>query len=221
MKSAKSLGILLAGALVLAGCNTSVNSSIVVRDGESRSGGLASVNGNVTVGKDCEIGGSSKTVNGSVVVGDRSQVEDLATVNGSIRVGEGVSVDGDVKSVNGPVGIGSGSEVSRHVSTVNGSIKLVQTVVKRDVRTVNGDVQLLHHSVVKGDVVIEGKLAGSGRSQPIDIVVAGGSIVEGGVVVKRNVKVRLILREGGKVMGPVSGAEIIDENAAQPAVNAN
>jgi len=38
-------------------------------------------------------------------------------------------------------------------------------------------------------------------------------------VVKRNVDVRLILRDGGKVLGRVDGAEVIDENTAQPAVN--
>ena len=36
MKSVKSLGILLVATLLLAGCNTSVNSSIVIDDGESR-----------------------------------------------------------------------------------------------------------------------------------------------------------------------------------------
>ena len=100
---------------------------------------------------------------------------------------------------------------------MNGSIKLEQSVVERDVRTVNGDIRLLNNSVVKGDVVIEGKFVSSGRSQTIDIEVAGGSIVEGDVVVRRDrVKVRLILRDGGKVLGKVDGAEIIDETAAQP-----
>jgi hypothetical protein len=38
------------------------------------------------------------------------------------------------------------------------------------------------------------------------------------VVVRRTrAKVHLILREGGKVLGQIDGAEIIDENAAQPA----
>jgi len=61
-------GILLVGVLVLSGCDTSINSSIVVPDGESRSGPLTSVNGDVSIGKDCTIEGTSRSVNGSVKV---------------------------------------------------------------------------------------------------------------------------------------------------------
>ena len=92
MNFAKSLGVLLVGVLVLGGCNVSVNSPIIVPDGESRSGSLTSVNGDLSIGEDCTIEGTSRSVNGSVKVGDRSAVEDLNAVNGSIRIGEGVSV---------------------------------------------------------------------------------------------------------------------------------
>ena len=128
MNFATSLGILLVGVLVLGGCDTSINSSIVVPDGESRSGSLTSV---------------------------------------------------------------------------------------------NGDIELRDNSVVKGDIVIEDKMGVSTRSHPIEIEVTGGSIIEGDVVVKRNVDVRLILRDGGKVLGQIDGAEVIDENVAQPAVDDN
>jgi len=60
----------------------------------------------------------------------------------------------------------------------------------------------------------------STRRRPIEIEVTGGSIVEGDIVVKGNVDVRLILRDGGKVLGQVDGAEVIDKNVAQP-VSAN
>jgi len=158
-------------------------------------------------------------VNGSIKVGDRSRVEDLTVVNGSIRTGEGVSVDGNVESVNGTVELGAGSEVSGKVATVNGSIKLDHTVVQRDVQTVNGDIELRDKSVVKGDIVIKDKMNVSTRSRPIEIEVTGGSIIEGDIVIKRNVDVRLILRDGGKVLGQVGDAEVIDKNVAQPAVD--
>ncbi len=35
---------------------------------------------------------------------------------------------------------------------------------------------------------------------------------------QRNVEVRLILSDGGKVVGQVDGAEVIDKNVAQPAL---
>ena len=96
------------------------------------------------------------------------------------------------------------------MGTVNGAIVLDQTTVQRDVRTVNGDIELRDNSIVKGNVVIENKMDASKREQPIEIKVTGGSIIEGDVVVKRDVDVRLILVDGGKVLGQVDGAEVID-----------
>ena len=90
--------------------------------------------------------------------------------------------------------------------------ELEKVIVKRDVRTVHGGIELLDQTVVKGDVVIEGKVVGNERSRPIEIEVAGGSVIEGDVLVKRNVKVNVILRDGGKVLGRVDGAEVIDQN---------
>ena len=81
---------------MLGGCDLSINSPIVIDDGESRSGSLATVNGDITIGKDCTIEGGSTTVTGSLKVGDRSNVKDLSAVNGSIRIGGDVSVEGDV-----------------------------------------------------------------------------------------------------------------------------
>jgi DUF4097 and DUF4098 domain-containing protein YvlB len=122
-----------------------------------------------------------------------------------------VSVDGDAESVNGSVELGAGSEVSGKVGTVNGAIELDQAIVRRDVRTVNGDIELRNNSVVKGNVVIEDSVNITDRQRPIEIEVAGGSIIEGDVVVKRDVEVRLILSDGGQVLGQVEGAEVIDD----------
>ena len=54
--------------------------------------------------------------------------------------------------------------------------------------------------------------AGSGalKERPLEIEVTGGSTIEGDVVVERNIDVRLILRDGGRVLGRVDGAEVIE-----------
>jgi len=145
----------------------------------------------------------------------------LSAVNGLIRTGEGVSVDGDIETVNGAVELGAGSEVSGEVTTANGSIELDQTVVKRDVRTVNGDIKLRDNSVVKGDLVIRDNMGVSTRNRSIHIEVIGGSIIEGDILVKRDVDVRLILSDGGKVLGQVDGIEVIDQNVTQPVLDDN
>ena len=111
MNFSKTPGVMLVGVLVgplvLGGCNTSINSSIVVPDGESRSGAMTTVNGDVSIGRDCTIEGTSRSVNGWI---------------------------------------------------------------------------------------------------------------EGDIVVKRDVDVRVILSDGGKVLGQVDDAEVIDKNGAQPVV---
>jgi hypothetical protein len=203
MNFIRNPGILLVGVLVLGGCKIGSDSPIVVPDGESRTGlmTMTSVSGNVSIGKYCTIEATSRTINGLVKVGAQSKVEDLSTINGSIQTDEGVNVDGNVESV-------------------TGSIKLNQTVVQRDVRTVNGDIELRNKSVVKGDIVIKNKIGVvTMRLRPVEIEVTGGSIIEGDVVVERNVDVRLILRDGGKVLGQVYGAEVIDENVVQLALD--
>ena len=49
MVYARSPAILLLGVLVLVSCDVSINSSIVVPDGESRSGSMATVNGDISI----------------------------------------------------------------------------------------------------------------------------------------------------------------------------
>ena len=136
-----------------------------------------------------------------------------------------MNVDGNVESINGTVELGAGTEVSGEVATVNGLLVLDQTVVQGDMRTVNGNIVLRDKSVVKGDILIKDKMGVivvetvSARTRPIEIEVTGGSIIEGDIVVKRDVDVRLILRDGGKVLGQVDGAVVIDKNMAQSALD--
>ena len=143
-------------------------------------------------------------------------------------------VDGDVESVNGNIGFGVGSEISGEVSTVNGSILLNQTVTQSDVHTVSGNIELRDKSIVKGNIVVGdtiGNVETGGKSgdivvsekmsvivigdkksvSAIEIRVTGGSIIEGDIMVEREVEVRLILSDGGKVLGQVNGVEVIEE----------
>ncbi len=198
--------------VVLAGCRTSVNSAIVVSDGETRNGGLSSVNGQIEVGSDCTIHGTCKTVNGAVRIGDNSTIEGAGTVNGSIRIGENVKVDGDVETVNGSISLDRGTSVSGEIQSVNGSIDLSGTRVDRDIRTLNGSIKLFDGSQVAGDIVIDSALGRSGRSSPVKIVISG-STVEGDVINENSrVEVRVYLRDGGTVAGKLEDVELIDEN---------
>ena len=215
MNRALSVGI-VAVTVLLAACGTSINSDIRIADGEKRTGDLTTVNGRILLGADSEVEGKCRTVNGGIRVEDGARVGSLATVNGSIRGGERVVVAGDVESVNGSISLASDSRVAGEVSSINGGIDLEQTTVVGDLRTVHGNVDLRSGVTVKGDVVFEKKIGSSwSQSRPLRIEIADGSIVEGDLIVEdRDLKVEVVLRGGGRVLGRIENASVIEDDTA-------
>ena len=193
-------------------CDVGVNKTIYVEDGETRRGGINSVNGGVIVGKDCTLMGSSRTVNGRIEIGAGSRVEDLMSVNGSIDVDENVEVSGDVETVNGNISCAAGVEIDGKVQSINGRLRLSGATVHRELKTINGDITLEKQTTVKGDVVIEGRRRGqSEKWNQISIRVVN-SVVEGDIIVEdEDANVRVYLSEGGKVLGKIEKAEIVEE----------
>lgn len=206
----KTFSIVLAVLLLAAaGCNSGVNRSLHLGDGEKTDSGFNTVNGSIRIGRDAEVGGSSRTVNGRISVDDGSKVESLATVNGSIKIGDRVEVDGDLETVNGSVTTGQGTKVDGDVSTVNGALRLAGTVVTGKLATYNGAVTLSEGSRVERDVVIE-RTRGNSRGKPLSIKVTGGSVIEGDVIVKTDKRpVTVVLESGGEVKGEVRNAEVV------------
>jgi hypothetical protein len=210
MKKKPAIGLFLLSFILFCGCNLSVNRSIDLRDGE-RSGGLNSVNGSIHVGSRCQVDGSCRTVNGRIDVGDDSRVHGLDTVNGRISLAARVEVDGHVKTVNGSIACGRGSKISGDVSTVNGSVELVNSEVAEDVSTVNGDIQLLDKSLVRGDIIIKGH-HGHSFAQHLEIRISQGSRVDGDIVVHDpDVEVKVFLSKDAVVKGAIKNAKVIKE----------
>ena len=193
-------------------CRFGVNKTIYVEDGKTRNGSLNSVNGGIIIGEQCVVRGSSRSVNGRIEVGRESEVEDLQTVNGKIRIARDVKIDGDIESVNGSIRCGAGVNVDGRITAINGRIELDHTTVERDIHTTNGDITLEDNTKVKGDIVVEGK-KGRGRGyHRLDIKISGDSVVEGRIIVKdRRRDVRVYLSNGGRVLGEVENAEVINE----------
>ena len=187
-----AMPFLLVLAVLLWGCDVSVNRSIHVRDGES-SHGLTSVNG-------------------SIHVGDDSQVRDLDTVNGRISIAARVAVDGNAKTVNGSITCGSGSKIHGWLTTVNGRIKLKNTEVDEEMSTVNGDILLLAKSLVRGDIIIKGSHGHLFDHQRLEIRISDGSRVEGGIIVRdADVEVKVYLSKDSTVKGEIKNAQVIKE----------
>ncbi len=228
MRKTNQMFTLVFACALAASCG--VNSSIVIADGESADGG-STVNGSVRIGSGCTVSGNCRTVNGRVTVGRGSSVGGLATVNGSITIADEVSAANDVRTVNGSLVLGSGISVEGGLETVNGSVECGPGVVTEGISTVNGgisidgtrvggaltttngSVSLTGGARVAGDVIIKGKDRPGARKKTVEIVIADGSVVEGGVVVRdADRQVKVILVRGGTVRGEIKNAEVVEDS---------
>ncbi|GAB3046993.1 hypothetical protein [Stenotrophomonas tumulicola] len=119
-----------------------------------RYGDLDTVNGSIRVGDGVETG-DIETVNGSIKVGDAARTGSISTVNGGVRLAGEVIARGNVETVNGSIFSDRRSQIEGSVETVNGGIGLVETRLAGDIRTVNGDVTVGVGSVVSGGIQIK------------------------------------------------------------------
>ncbi len=203
--------VLSFSALILAGCDVSINRGQNLEDG-GRSSGMATVNGSIRIGRDCTVDGACRTVNGRIEVGEGSRVKSLETVNGSIAIGDKVIADGDAATVNGSVTCGRGSTVNGRISTVNGSLELNNAVVSGGLSTTNGNVRLREQSKVGGDIVIMGRQGLASWTDGLEIRIEGGSVVEGGIDVRDSRrKVTVTIGKDSSVRGEIRNAEVIKE----------
>ncbi|MCA1798950.1 MAG: hypothetical protein LC632_05680 [Xanthomonadaceae bacterium] len=210
-------------ALVLAGCNGSINSPVVIEDGTRDATASQTVNGRIRVGDDVTVtSGSFRSVNGSATVGARSVVPSISVVNGSIRIGEEtrtgelstvngsvilasrVHVGADINTVNGAVTVAEGGEIAGLVSAVNGRITVQDAVVHGGIQNVNGGIRLLGATLVHGDVVVRRPRGVSLREERPEVLIERGVRVEGRLEFERPVKLR-IHREAQ--VGEIIGAE--------------
>jgi hypothetical protein len=62
--------------------------------------------------------------------------------------------------------------------------------------------------------VIKGKAKGGGKKKGLEITISESSLVEGDIVVKdSDRKVKVILSGGGKVLGEIKNAEVINSES--------
>ncbi len=196
--------------LSITNCNVRINKSIHIPDGKSVNHSLNTVNGSIYIGSDCKIKGDCRSVNGKIAVGRGSEISDLNAVNGSIDLDNEVIVHGTIKSINGSISCDRGCTVYDEIYTINGDIDIYNTTVGDDIKTINGDISLLDNSVVENNIIIKRKTGTSHYHNTITIRVTEGSIVKGDILVHHDErKVRVILSEGGKVLGNIRNAEVV------------
>ncbi len=204
-----SLAVLLAVPL---GCDSSINKSIYVQDGERRDSGINTVNGSITIGNDCVIRGDCRTVNGSIRVGRNSHVRELQVVNGDIELDQNARARDDVLTVNGSITLHTDVKVEGDVQTINGDIEMDRALVERDLTLYNGSIELSNGSVVKGDIMVKDSKGHRSEKTVISIRLNDNSMVEGDIrVVEKEVKVKVFLGKDAKVGGEITGAEVVRE----------
>jgi DUF4097 and DUF4098 domain-containing protein YvlB len=196
-------------AVVLCGCNATVNRSVALGDGKTVHFSHHTVNGGITIGSDCDVRATCESVNGAITVGPDSRVRTLQMVNGLIDVGERVAVRGNLNSVNGLIRCRPGVKIERGISSVNGSIELTGTTVARDIKTRNADVALLRGSIVEGSIIVRRRRDSDSRRR-VEIRVTDGSLVKGDVVVQDpDAEVAVYLSNDGRVQGRIEGATVL------------
>lgn len=198
--------------LLFFACNASINETVRLRDGETRTGSINTINGSILIGNNCEVDGDCRSVNGRIEVGKNSRVRNLQAVNGHIRIESGSQVDEDISTLNGPVSCYAGVKVDGSIKSVNGGIELHNVTVGGDLETHNSGILLADKCRIKGDVRIKKSHGRGMMKQTIEIKIDGGSVVEGDLYNEDpDLGVRVVLASGGKVLGKVDGAEVINQ----------
>ncbi len=201
--------VFLSMAIFITACDTSINRTIRLQDGTKKSGGCQTVNGSIHIGRDCIVRGACRTVNGGIHVGDNSVMGTLQSVNGIIKIQKNVEIKGDVESVNGAIKTDKNVVVNGEIETVNGGIKISKTTVKGIITTFNGNIHLGDHSVAQRNIIIRDNHGKSNRTKPLEIVIKDNSVVKGDIIVKdADIKVIILLQNGGKVQGEIEGAVV-------------
>ncbi len=187
---------------------SSVNGSVTVGTYATIGGDLETVNGSIRIGEGTTLRDAG-TVNGSLRVGNSVRARNLETVNGKIQVGADVTVEGEVTAVNGKIEIQNGSQVARNVENVNGQIELSGARVSGSLTTVNGSVYVVDGAIVRGDLQVRkpNRWGWNMRKKP-KVVIGPGSRVEG--VIDLEQEVELYISDTAEV-GGVTGVMSLDD----------
>jgi acyl-[acyl carrier protein]--UDP-N-acetylglucosamine O-acyltransferase len=161
--------------------SVSVAEGLVVAD-------VSSVNGSVTIKDNVEAQDVSN-VNGSIRIGDKVSVASIESVNGSVKTGDHFTASGAVETVNGSIRIEDNSSIAASIETVNGNITLENVSVGQNVVTINGNVHLLDETIIKGDVIFQGKPNNNNtwNKRPPTLKIDADSNIQGKIIVYKEV----------------------------------
>ena len=140
-------------------------------------------------------------VNKSVKVASGAQSDGASTVNGRVSVGANAVVSGSLETVNGSIRIDDSVQFE-DAGTVNGSIRVGDGAIADDIESVNGSIRVGMNASLSGEVsVVNGKIQ----------IGAGSSVAED--VSNVNGEIRINGTEIGGNLGTVTGDVWLMENS--------
>ena len=106
-----------------------------------------------------------------------AQSEGRSTVNGGITVGSNALISGSLETVNGPIRIDDSVQLT-DAATVNGSIRIGDGLIAEDLESVNGTIRIGRNAAISGGVsVVNGKIRlGAGSSVAEDVSNVNGEL---------------------------------------------
>jgi DUF4097 and DUF4098 domain-containing protein YvlB len=181
-------------------------------DAGQRAGDLSTVNGGISLDENA-VAGSAETVNGGIRLGDGARVASVESVNGGIRMGEGAQVEGELESVNGSITLLPQAAIAGNLTNVNGTISLDAARVGGKLTTTNGSILIGSGSVVEGGLLVRKPRGRSTSNRPPRVVIGPDAEVRGSLVFEREVS--LFVHDRARI-GTVEGATAQRFSGAEP-----
>lgn len=194
--------VAVAGAQAQGGRDISKVNGGIDVDDGETVGDVSTVNGGVKLGADA-IAGAVETVNGGIKLGEGAQARSLESVNGGVRMAERAKISGNLDSVNGAITLLPGARVDGDLGNVNGAITLDAAHVGGLLSTTSGSILIGSGSVVEGGVLVRKPKGWNFENRPPRIVIGPDAEVGGTLNFER--EVRLYIHDQARV-GRIEGA---------------
>ncbi len=175
-------------------------------------GKVSTVNGGVRIGANA-VTGAVETVNGGIRLEDGARSASVDSVNGGVRLADGAQVNGTVNSVNGSITLAPGAGIDGDLKNVNGTITLDQARVGGQLSTTNGPILIGSGSVVEGGLLVRKPRGWSSDNRPPRIVIGPNAQVRGTLEFEREV---LLYVHDSAHVGNIVGATPVRFSGAEP-----
>ena len=175
-------------------------------------GDVSTVNGGVKLGANA-VAGAVETVNGGIKLGEGARARSLDSVNGGVRLAERAQISGSLDSVNGSITLLPDARVGGDLGNVNGTITLDAAHVGGLVSTTSGSVLIGAGSVVEGGLLVRKPKGWNTENRPPRIVIGPEADVRGTLTFER--EVRLYVHDQARI-GRIDGATPQRYSSSEP-----